>query len=323
LRHFVFAADAATVARQPVARPDNRGAFSYTAALSADGRLLAYGNMDVAYIVIHDVDTGRDVRQISCPEDRGVVTIAFSPDRRMLAWSGFQRTIHVLEAVSGRERTRFDGHKGQITSLAFSGDGRKLISGSEDTTAVVWDLTGKTAKREPLTEADLVDRWTDLISTDAARAYRAMQELMSSPGESVKLLSKHLEPVPAPDTKRQAALIAELGSETFATREAAMKELTKIVAAAEPALRNALEASPSPEARRRIEQLLAKLEDYGTAGEPLRQARAIECLERIATPEARQLLQKLAEGVTGVWLTREAKAALQRLERLNRKSPEK
>ena len=87
-----------------------------------------------------------------------------------------------------------------------------------------------------------------------------------------------------------------------------------IVEAAEPALRNALEASPSPEARRRIEQLLAKLDGYGTSGEPLRQARVIECLEHIATPEARELLRKLAKGVSEARLTREAKAALQRFQ---------
>src|SRR5262245_40148585 len=73
----------------------------------------------------------------------------------------------------------------------------------------------------------------------------------------------------------------------LAPRDAAMKELSKIVETAEPVLRQALEASPSPEARRRIEQLLAKLDGYGTTGEPLRQARAIEVLEHIATPEAR------------------------------------
>jgi hypothetical protein len=140
-----------------------------------------------------------------------------------------------------------------------------------------------------------------------------MQKLMTSPGEAAALLSKHLEPAKAPDAKRQAMLIADLDSDAFATRDDATKELTKIVESAEPALRRALENSASTEARRRIEQLLAKLDGYGTSGEPLRQARAIEVLEHAATPEARRLLQKLAEGAPGAWLTREAKAARERL----------
>jgi hypothetical protein len=62
-------------------------------------------------------------------------------------------------------------------------------------------------------------------------------------------------------------------------------------------------------------QLLAKLETTGSTGtgEPLRTSRAIEVLERIAAPEARQLLTKLAAGAPGAEPTREAKAALERL----------
>jgi hypothetical protein len=59
--------------------------------------------------------------------------------------------------------------------------------------------------------------------------------------------------------------------------------------------------------------LLAELGKIGTSGEPLRQARAIEVLEHIAIPGARRLLQKLAGGAPDAHLTRQAKAALERL----------
>jgi hypothetical protein len=49
------------------------------------------------------------------------------------------------------------------------------------------------------------------------------------------------------------------------------------------------------------------------AGEPLRTLRAVAVLERAGTPESRRLLETLAEGVPGAWLTREAKAACDRL----------
>jgi len=81
---------------------------------------------------------------------------------------------------------------------------------------------------------------------------------------------------------------------------------------AEPALRQALSADPSPEARRRIEGLLEKLAKPLALPETLRGVRAVESLEHIATPEARQVLQKLADGAPAS-LTREAKAALERL----------
>jgi hypothetical protein len=109
------------------------------------------------------------------------------------------------------------------------------------------------------------------------------------------------------------ALIAELDSEAFAVRDAAMKELTRLGDEVGPSLRDALDKAPSAESRRRIEGLLAKLERLGTSGESMRQARAVEVLEHIGTAEARQFLAKLADGASGTWLTREAKASLDRV----------
>ena len=47
--------------------------------------------------------------------------------------------------------------------------------------------------------------------------------------------------------------------------------------------------------------------------ERLRQARALEVLEAMGTPEARTLLDELAKGAADAWLTRDAKTALERL----------
>jgi hypothetical protein len=77
----------------------------------------------------------------------------------------------------------------------------------------------------------------------------------------------------------------------------------------------ALANNPSAEARRRLEPLLAKVERQELSSTALRQVRATEVLEHIATPEARDLLKNLAAGATEARLTQEAKAALERLER--------
>ena len=84
-------------------------------------------------------------------------------------------------------------------------------------------------------------------------------------------------------------------------------------------MRKALEGKPSVELRRRVEQLLAKLDLTVTSGEGLRVARALELLERIGTAEAREVLRRLAEGAAGTWRAQEAKASLARLDALPRR----
>src|SRR6516162_5408499 len=126
----------------PPSGKGGRNGYSYATAVSLDGRFIAYGSY-WNYLAIHEVLTGKTVRVIDKQVPYGAGTLAFSPDGRMLAWSSWRLpAIHLLELATGKERHRFEGHKRRVTSLAFTADGRTLISGSEDTTALVWDLTG-------------------------------------------------------------------------------------------------------------------------------------------------------------------------------------
>jgi hypothetical protein len=77
-------------------------------------------------------------------------------------------------------------------------------------------------------------------------------------------------------------------------------------------LRQALQNNPSLEMRRRTEAILAAPR-RPQAGD-LRNLRATAVLERIGTPEARGMLEKLAGGAAAPE-TRAAQAALRRLRR--------
>jgi len=71
--------------------------------------------------------------------------LAFSPDGALLATGDENCNICLWNAATGQVAHTLKGHGGPITSLAFSSDGRRLISGSADTTALVWDVTSVAA----------------------------------------------------------------------------------------------------------------------------------------------------------------------------------
>ena len=97
-------------------------------------------------------------------------------------------------------------------------------------------------------------------------------------------------------------------------REEAARLPDRLGEPAEPALREALKRRPSLEVRRRIDQLLARLESLQPP-ELARGVRAVEVLEEVGTLEARKLLEGLAEGIPEMRRTQEAKASLDRLSR--------
>ena len=73
----------------------------------------------------------------------GVRALAFSPDGKLLASAGEDRTAQLFDAATGARRANFLGHTGTVTSVAFAPDGRTLASASADGTVRLWTLDGK------------------------------------------------------------------------------------------------------------------------------------------------------------------------------------
>jgi WD40 repeat protein len=79
---------------------------------------------------------------------------ADSPDGKMVA-VGHDKSVILLDKASGKALRRMDGHGDKVTALAFSPDGKHIVSGSADKTTFLWDMaTGKTLWR--FTGGDMV-----------------------------------------------------------------------------------------------------------------------------------------------------------------------
>ena len=81
----------------------------------------------------------RPDHQVYAPLKTGVQAIALSADGRVLAatedWA-----IRLWDATNKQELSTLIGHKGRVSSLAFSPDGRTLLSGSWDKHVTIWDV---------------------------------------------------------------------------------------------------------------------------------------------------------------------------------------
>ncbi|MBV9125866.1 MAG: hypothetical protein JO112_21150, partial [Planctomycetes bacterium] len=273
-------------------------------------------------IVIWQVQTGKEVQRLAVREEDGrpsrLACLAFSADSRTLITGQRGETaLRLWEVASGQERGRFEGHVDSVLALAVSPDGKKLASGSEDGTVLIWDLEGSTQEKpayQPnLTVRQLASLWTDLAGQDGARAREAILKFTHAPRQSVPFLKEHLPPVRSIRTEQMGRWLADLDSPRFAARAEATRALEDLQEAAEPGLHRVLREDPSPEVRGRVEQLLQELHQLVPSGERLQALRAVETLEHIATPEARQVLEQVASGLPEARLTQEARAALKRL----------
>jgi hypothetical protein len=101
--------------------------------------------------------------------------------------------------------------------------------------------------------------WDDLASDDPATRASAVAALEAAGPRAVDFLRERLKPVAA-DARRIDALIEQLDCPQFVQRQQATEALEYLGKIAQPQLEKALASKPPLEVRRRVEQLLKRLQ---------------------------------------------------------------
>jgi WD40 repeat protein len=305
----------------PWFRPQVEGAVEGL-AYSADGRtLFSLGKR----VQLWETVTGRERASLKPPAGHGFSTAAFAPDGRRVVTTlnaggrvvtTRTQVLEFWDAFTGKSLGRRTGHVGLVGTAAWASDGRLLVTGADDTSALVWDTAPLVCRKGPTRElapARVEALWEELKGPEAARAGKAIEELVHAPRQAVALLARRLKPVPHVAADRIARLLRELDDTTFRVRDRAAAELQGLGEVGERALRAVLKESAPLETRRRLERVLERIESEPIPGETVRAVRAVEILERIGGREASALLEALAAGNPEGRPTREARAALRRL----------
>jgi hypothetical protein len=223
-----------------------------------------------------------------------------------------------LCATTGEELPIIQGAFDCTTQAVFSPDGKSLAFVDANRTILVWDMSaGWPRHPQPavkLSPVDLELAWNNLASGDASIATTAIWQLTRDPEPTLAFLKSRLKPPMLLDDKRLEQLIDLLGSDTYTVREQATQQLQQCGELAEPVLRKMLLRQPHPERKRRLEGLLARLED-DSRSDQLQWQRAVEVLEKIDHPAARKFLDELAQGPSAARLTSVARTALTRWDR--------
>jgi WD40 repeat protein len=292
----------------------------YAARFLPFGEALVYATPDE--LVVWDIQAGAARMRMAVPADDMIDLLAVSPCGRWLAgannFSG-TRKVYLWDLRLGEPLPPLVGHNGYITALAF-GPGGRLFSGSQDTTVLVWDVSGRagSAPRPITTDREWNAIWSDLAGP-ADAAHVAVERLIATGEPAVEFLKARLAPASASQPTQLVALIAKFDARSYVDRQTAARAIERFDRQAEHALRLAAE-SPSAEVRNRAGRMLGQLQSPSADVDRLRELRCVEFLARHASPPARDLLKRLASGEASARLTLAARQALAHAER---RRPEK
>jgi RNA polymerase sigma factor (sigma-70 family) len=263
---------------------------------------------DGSAIWLWDAAGGKPVRRIAAPGAQ-IMSVAISPDGRFLA-AGVDNAVRLWHLATGREIYTRMRHDAGYVVAAFSPDGRLIVSGcgydmtSDDPSVRVWEVASDQEVRR--FNGHQAGIYSVAFFRDGHRVASAGSDALAMVWDlalEAEKTSHGTELSRPPDLER---LWADLGND--ASR--AYRAIWRMSANAEQVV---------PFLAERLKPIRQDDPDKDTSlgplatGETLRRLRATALLEKINTPAALRVLERMATGLEGARETRDARSALRRL----------
>jgi WD40 repeat protein len=172
-----------------VQRITGRSGWALSVAFAPDGKTLAQTNWDDGTLGLWDLAGGKESLVLSKHASPEVHHVAYSQDGKQIVSTGYDGSVRVWEADTGKLKEKFMYHVGGSYVAVFSPDGKRVASGGRDGKVQMWNIiTGKNVWESRPAESMLT---AVVFSLDGTKVYSGghdgtMREWDSGTGKELR-----------------------------------------------------------------------------------------------------------------------------------------